>query len=387
MNARLQIDNIKISVRTPVPYGDISEMDLLRLAAAASDNHGNDPGDKALIHAADTCAQTVGWEQKTGSWTPPTNKRHYSTAIIRPAGQTTGDIEIARGSVDALMDLCNLSAADKASIRKNVKRIKRKGFRPSAVAINREGFWQFCGFVPIFAMRVPLSVRDAQTEFRYFHIWDWSLRLLHWMWVLCVLGLIATGFCIAEGWFIKFGDLESGNQFGNIRRLHFILAWILIGVIIMRFATFFFATNKYQKFSTLFPIKKQQWKDLYETARDYLLAKSFDAPRYIGHNPLQQWTYTGVYGLFTLMIVTGLTLYALYEPANWFFGLFMPINDILGVANVRLIHVIGTWCFMLFITIHVYLSALAGNVDRDGTISSMVSGGRWLRKGAHFRDE
>ncbi|MFR4222971.1 MAG: cytochrome b/b6 domain-containing protein [Akkermansia sp.] len=80
-------------------------------------------------------------------------------------------------------------------------------------------------------------------------------------------------------------------------------------------------------------------------------------------------------------------LYALYEPRHWFYRWFMPLNDLIGIPYVRLVHLIGMWCFIIFAMIHVYLSILSGNVDRDGTISSMFSGGRWLRKGVKFRDE
>ena len=34
---------------------------------------------------------------------------------------------------------------------------------------------------------------------------------------------------------------------------------------------------------------------------------------------------------------------------------------------MRLVHLIGMWCFIIFAMIHVYLSILSGNVDRDGT--------------------
>ena len=87
------------------------------------------------------------------------------------------------------------------------------------------------------------------------------------------------------------------------------------------------------------------------------------------------------------MVVTGRALYALYEPRDWFYRWFMPLNDLIGIPYVRLVHLIGMWCFIIFAMIHVYLSILSGNVDRDGTISSMFSGGRWLRKGVKFRDE
>lgn len=44
------------------------------------------------------------------------------------------------------------------------------------------------------------------------------------------------------------------------------------------------------------------------------------------------------------------------------------------------------WVLILFLPLHVYLSIRADSVDRSGAISSMVSGGRWIRRGAEFED-
>lgn len=77
----------------------------------------------------------------------------------------------------------------------------------------------------------------------------------------------------------------------------------------------------------------------------------------------------------------------MYEPRHWFFRWFMFLNYWIGNANVRLLHTLGMWIILLFVPAHIYLSVLSGNVDREGTISSMISGGRWLRRGVHFRDE
>jgi hypothetical protein len=35
---------------------------------------------------------------------------------------------------------------------------------------------------------------------------------------------------------------------------------------------------------------------------------------------------------------------------------------------------------------HVYLSVRADSTERSGAISAMVSGGRWVRRGAKFED-
>lgn len=387
MKIQLFVDDVRLIVRPPLVINGAEPEEVVRLAAAASCNGSRDPGDLALINAARRMTGGVGYAQATGSCDPPTRKRRYGLIKVRP--ESGGEErEIARGEMRAVMELCGLEESVYLDLRSRFEKYAHHGYRPVSIAVRSVGGqWRFLGVVPMIAIQEVNNIKKARADFRYFMIWDWELRLLHWCWVLCVTGLCVTGICIAEGWFLKMGNLESGFQFGYVRFIHYVLAWVLIAILTLRFSCFFFATNKYQTFSSLFPIQKQRWIDLFITGRDYLYARSYDGPRYIGHNPLQQWTYTGVYGLFTIMVVTGLALYALYAPEQSFYRLFMPVNDLLGVAYVRLIHLIGLWCFLLFVTVHVYLSILAGNVDRDGTISSMFSGGRWLRKGVHFQDE
>lgn len=387
MNVKLDIADVGFIIRDPVLSGSSHTAELLQLAAIASDNGGNNPGDSALCYVATEHAPGMPFAQKENSWSAPEKDRPYSLATVRKLDWPE-EFLVARGDPDALMDLAGLSDQEKASLNHQFEKYKHHGFRGVGVAVkNAQGEWTFKGMIPMIATPVIKSIREARTQFRYFHVWDWQLRIVHWMWVVSVLVLAATGLCIEEGWFLKRGDLATHFQFGDIRFIHFCFGWVLIGVLIMRFACFFMASNKYQTFGSLFPIKKQQWKDLFITGKDYLFVNSEESPRYMGHNPLQQWTYTGIYGLFTLMVVTGLALYALYEPTNWFYSWFMPLNDWIGIANVRLVHTLGMWTFLVFAIAHVYLGFLSGNMDRDGTISSMVSGGRWARKGVKFNDE
>jgi hypothetical protein len=58
----------------------------------------------------------------------------------------------------------------------------------------------------------------------------------------------------------------------------------------------------------------------------------------------------------------------------------------MGTQQVRLLHYVIMWVVILFVPLHVYLSIRADSVDRSGAISSMVSGGRWVRRGAQFED-
>jgi len=385
------IDNdLTLAVEDAIPASPVyAPEEILALAVCASPNGSRDAGDLALLHAARERGITLPYAQRENSWEAPSRERPYSTAVLKAADKAdAAPFMVARGNLKALENLCEVSSLEKERMNKAFKEHSPSGFEPVAVAVHRSGApWRLLGVVPMHAMRDVRRLSMARANFRYFHVWDWPLRVLHWTWVLCIIGLSATGICIAEGWFLKMGDLHGAFQFGTLRFVHYALGWVLVVVMMLRFSCFFMASNKYQSFRALFPVSRQEWKDLYATAVDYLFARSYDGPRYIGHNPLQQWTYTGVYVLFTTMVVTGLALYALYEPRHWFYRWFMPLNDLIGIPYVRLVHLVGMWCFIIFAMIHVYLSILSGNVDRDGTISSMFSGGRWLRKGVKFRDE
>ena len=57
------------------------------------------------------------------------------------------------------------------------------------------------------------------------------------------------------------------------------------------------------------------------------------------------------------------------------YGIVKPFETILGgLAIVRLIHHILTWCFILFIVAHIYMAFWYDVIFKQGTVSSMISG-------------
>jgi Ni/Fe-hydrogenase 1 B-type cytochrome subunit len=58
-----------------------------------------------------------------------------------------------------------------------------------------------------------------------------------------------------------------------------------------------------------------------------------------------------------------------------------------GMQVVRSVHHVLTWYFLLFVPIHVYLSIRADLLERSGTMSSMVSGGRFVPTDREYIDE
>jgi Ni,Fe-hydrogenase I cytochrome b subunit len=54
---------------------------------------------------------------------------------------------------------------------------------------------------------------------------------------------------------------------------------------------------------------------------------------------------------------------------------------------VRFIHHVLTWVLLIFIPVHVYLAIRADRLELTGTMSSIVSGGRFVPADEEFEDE
>ena len=375
----------RVAVHDPVDAEQISPQQVLALCAAGAQNGSGDPIDLAIVHSASSHGETIPFEQ--GSWSAPTPERPYSLAQLRRV--TDGrEIRVARGDLESVLTLTGASAERRQRIHKSLASLESKGFVGLGVAAaENSGAWRLEGVVPVRLTRARPSLKNSPADFRYVHVWDWQLRVLHWLWVGLIVALAVSGLLIGEGWLLWHGNLTNGFAFGWIRLAHYIAGWLLATVLLLRAARCFFGSNKYQRWSALVPLSFQSLKDTVKTARNYLLMRSWKNPRYVGHNPLQQWTYTAILLTLVCMVITGFSIYAMYAPHHWFFRWFMWPNHLIGNPNVRLIHTIGMWLLLLFVPAHIYLSILADNVDREGAITSIISGGRWVRKGVHFVDE
>jgi Ni/Fe-hydrogenase b-type cytochrome subunit len=183
------------------------------------------------------------------------------------------------------------------------------------------------------------------------------------------------------------GDTASHFVMGWVRFAHFTAAAVLVMTGIVRLY-WLFAGNKFERWIALFPVRPRDWVNMFRQVKYYLMIQPEKAPRYLGHNPLQQLSYTGVYTLVLVEIVTGFALYGQADPGGFFFRAFGWIGPLLGgMPVVRFVHHVSTWLFLTFIPIHVYLATRADMLERGGTISSIITGGRFVPAGERFEDE
>ncbi|MFZ0390156.1 MAG: Ni/Fe-hydrogenase, b-type cytochrome subunit, partial [Calditrichia bacterium] len=201
-------------------------------------------------------------------------------------------------------------------------------------------------------------VNETRAEFYEIYVWEWPVRLFHWVNALCVIVLAITGFLIGNPLgIISAGEAHSQYWFGNIRFFHFAFAYIWVFNSIVRLY-WGFVGNEYVKYSSIVPFKKQQWREILNVVRMDVLQLREHAYHTIGHNALAGLTYTIGFLAFLFQTITGFGLYAAMSN-NWIANAFAWVVPLMGGDHiVRLWHHVFLWFFVIiFVPIHLYIAA------------------------------
>jgi Ni/Fe-hydrogenase b-type cytochrome subunit len=210
---------------------------------------------------------------------------------------------------------------------------------------------------------------------------------MHWVSVACLVTLTVTGLYIGKPYFMTGGEASSHFLMGRVRFVHFSAAAVLVATAIVRIYWLFMG-NKFERLGALFPVRAQDWKNLVQMVKFYLMIRPEQASKYLGHNPLQQLSYTGIYLVATFMVLSGFALYGQSNPGGFIYSATNWLGPLVGgMPNLRFLHHALTWAFLIFIPIHVYLAIRADHLERTGVISSIISGGRFVPTGHRFVDE
>jgi Ni/Fe-hydrogenase 1 B-type cytochrome subunit len=224
-------------------------------------------------------------------------------------------------------------------------------------------------------------------NYRWVYLWEWPIRAMHWAAALSIVVLVVTGFYIGRPYFITHGEASAHYLMGWMRFLHFAAAGVFVATAIVR-VYWLFAGNQFERWKALFPVRKQDWVNLVKQVKFYLMIQPEKAPHYLGHNPLQQFSYTGMYTVALAQVVTGFAMYGQSRPGGLWYTLFGWVVPLLGgIQVVHFVHHVLTWAFLIFIPIHIYLALRADLLERTGTISSIISGGRFVRSDVTYVDQ
>ncbi|CEG27555.1 Ni/Fe-hydrogenase, b-type cytochrome subunit [Bacillus sp. B-jedd] len=206
------------------------------------------------------------------------------------------------------------------------------------------------------------------------YVWELPVRIFHWVNMLAILLLMGTGIYIGKPFVAASIHEEAYYSYlmGWARYIHFFSAFLFTVNLIFRLYWAF----RGNKFATSNPFRLIFWKETVETVKFYLFQKN-KKPHYAGHNPLAQLSYWIFIGLGSwIVMLTGFYMY--FEPQfNSFWGsLFTWVAHVFGgdSFSVRSWHHLTAWGFMVFTVIHVYMAFRDDYLERNGSVSSMITG-------------
>ncbi len=217
------------------------------------------------------------------------------------------------------------------------------------------------------------------------YVWEFPVRLYHWVNALAILTLAITGFLIGRPLLprVTGGEASFSFAFGWVRFVHFTAAFVFFFNFLARIY-WGFVGNQYARWFNFLPLGrgrlKRQAREVGNVLKiDVLLAKG-EPIESIGHNALAGWTYFITFLAFLFQSITGFGMYAAMSH-SWLPRAFAWIVPLMGGDfAVRQWHHLMMWFFLIFSLIHVYLTAYHDYIEGRGVISSMVGGWKFVEK-------
>lgn len=212
------------------------------------------------------------------------------------------------------------------------------------------------------------------------YVWEFPVRLYHWVNALAIFTLAVTGYIIGAPPALQSGSEASfGYWFGTVRFIHFTSGFVFFFNFLFRIY-WGFVGNQFAAWRNFIPLAKSQWKEMRDVLRiDILQVKEKPLPS-IGHNSLAGLTYFLMFLAFLFQVVTGFGLYHAMSDF-WLTNLFGWIIPLMGGDfAVRQWHHLMMWFFVVFSMVHVYLVFYHDYIEARGVTSSMVGGWKFVQR-------
>ena len=203
------------------------------------------------------------------------------------------------------------------------------------------------------------------------YVWQLPVRFSHWLTAAAIVVLSITGVYIADPFLIPPG----GSVMTTIRTVHIAAAIALLISGLLR-TVWLLTGNRFARWKAFIPTTRLQVTELFRQAAFYGFIRR-EIPKVLGHNQLAASAYLILFFLLLVETITGFALDGLLgaEPGASMFGW---LRDLMGSQTIRLIHHISMWAILAIALFHVYSCILVDHVERNGLMSSIVSGYKFV---------
>ncbi len=142
---------------------------------------------------------------------------------------------------------------------------------------------------------------DSTQKLISYPVWDKTVRIFHWVNVLCVLGLIAVGTVILNA---KALGVPSDGKI-LLKTAHVYIGYVFFVNLTWRIIWGFIGSH-FARWRVILPFGRQNWLEL----MDYIADLKNDRPTkpYLGHNPIARLMVALLFLLMSIQAITGLVL-------------------------------------------------------------------------------
>ena len=244
------------------------------------------------------------------------------------------------------------------------------------------------------------STNSTEKCIHSYHVWDRSVRIFHWVNVICILGLIFLGLIILNN--KSFGVSADGKIL--LKTLHAYFGYVFVFNLAWRLV-WGFVGNKYSRWKAVLPFRKGYIK-LFKSYAKGLVENN--PPPYAGHNPIAKLMVSLLFALLITQSTTGLVLAGtdLYLPpfgheiAEWVTG---SGEDHSKLANLKpgskegvdpegykemrefrkpfiTVHVYVFYILVIAILLHIMGVVVTELKEKSGLVSAMFTGKKVFSK-------
>ena len=219
------------------------------------------------------------------------------------------------------------------------------------------------------------------------------VRIAHWIRNGLLIWLVLSGIYIANPFLARSLTTDTAFNFfmAQVRGWHVAAGWLLLAFTIARIYQFLFVRadgslglgRELRMTPILFNLRA--WRE--QLAFYFLFRREHPHYTYSNYGPLQFLVYTVLYAALLIISITGILLAAPYVQgglADWGASLLKPIEVWLGgLAQVRMLHHVTMWFFIIFTLLHIYMavwnSLRSGNMLIEGMVSGFQAEGETAR--------
>jgi Ni/Fe-hydrogenase 1 B-type cytochrome subunit len=170
---------------------------------------------------------------------------------------------------------------------------------------------------------------------------------------------------------------------GWMRFIHYSFAYLFTVSLIARFIWGFIGNKHSRWWPEFMPWATSKGRKNIARTFTYYTFVSPKVPDAVGHNALAAMAYSGIFVLFLLQALSGFALYAQFAPEGTMYAFFGWLNPLLGNQLLRLTHHIIMWLLIGFAIHHVYSAWLMDIKEKNGTLSSIFGGYKFIEPEDH----